>query len=217
MPFRFEIRVTPGQVNARVPGTDIHRVLPFGDAPHLPGPRPGEGVPPELQAVRLATLRLHRELASLRPLAFNIAKLLHQFDYDLVFDEGTLVWPVEDLVEQLHLHLRLRCLTIDGQDRTIPLWRRNLDLGLSLLLTFALPWGVVLASWWWMPPFFQSSALLFLAFLLAVMYATLFAGAGLWLGLTRHLLPVGYRRALVQARRIGAGGLFVRFWQRLLG
>jgi len=204
----MEIRFASDQITAAVLGTDIRVDLP----------RVGPDAQADVLALRQATILLHRELARIRPFEFTTAKLFSRFDYDLIFERGARsALPVRELADLLHVHLRLRRLTIDGGDLTIPIWRRNLDLGLSSLLTFLLPWAMVVAAWWWMPAPIQSSAALFLTYLLAVMYATVFVGAGFWLVLSRRLVPAGYRRALAQTRRIGAGGLFVRFWLRFLG
>jgi hypothetical protein len=161
------------------------------------------------------TAALHRETQRRMPWKYLANKLFDQFDYSITSEIDI---PDDDLTllaEALPAHLRMRRLTVNGRDRSIPLWRRNLEYWLRLFPVDVIPLVMLFFGFIFMPEPFWSSPLLFLAFLFVVLYLFRFIGKGLWMLSAMRLVPRVYILALLLARRKRLGW-FDRFWMWIL-
>jgi hypothetical protein len=162
------------------------------------------------------TVNVHREMHHRMPFKHFFLKLFDQFDYSLSISGGFSAEYLRGLSQVLAANLRLRCLTVNGQELTIPLWRRNVEYWIRRLLLDIVPLLVLFISYIRMPAYFKTNPFLFLAFLCVFPYMARFIGRGLWILIQQWLVPHGYIIKLLLARKtkLNWGD---RFWLRLFG
>jgi hypothetical protein len=207
MAVDFAFKISPGLLTVSLPGTDFDRTFEVV----LGG---GKNISSEIEIMKRLTVVLHRETQRRMPYKYLALKLFDQFDYTIESGSEILQERLEQLADALQVHLRIRRLSINGRDLTIPLWRRNLEYWLRMFLVKVIPLVMMIFSYYFMPAFFRSNPLFFLAVLFVVFYLFRFLGKGLWILSLQRLVTRGYLNNLLLARRTRIGWPD-RFWLKL--
>jgi hypothetical protein len=209
MAILFSFAIHSGVIVVSLPGTNFSRTM---EAEFF---RAGSDISSGINLMKQLTVALHKETQRRLPFKYLVLKLLDQFDYSLQFEPSIPEDRLEQLAYALHIHLRLHRLIVNGRDRTIVLWRRNLERWLRISIVEVIPLAMMFLSIYFMPSMFRVNPALFLVFLFVILYFFRFLGKGLWVLIIRKLVPLGYVKSLLLVRRSKLG-LFDRFWIRLL-
>ncbi len=103
---------------------------------------------PEVAFLRMATSAMHQELKGKIPVRHFFMKLFDQFDYELALPEDVSFATCKKIGDAINANFRVRKLTINRQDLTIPRWRRDLEYWarrffvdvLSFVMIFVFSW-----------------------------------------------------------------------------
>lgn len=210
MAVKFKTTLKLDATDISILGTDFQKTIQLaltGEVNHLAD---------DLDVMKHLTYALHRETQQRMPFRYLLIKLFNHFDYFIESASGFDPAYLERFALALQLHLRLRRLVVNGRDLAIPLWRRNLEYWLRLIFVEVLPLAAMLLSVYFMPALFRANPLPFLFFLFLVLYLLRFLGKGIWMASALRLVPGGYFKSLMAARRF-KNNLFDNFWIKLLG
>lgn len=173
-----------------------------------------EGLELEIAAMQLLTRYLHQEVQKCMPSRYLMMKLFDQFDYSFEIESDYSLTHLKGLGDGLFANFRMRKLVMNGHELTIPLWRRNLEYWLRRILLDVIPLAVLVICYFLMPPFFKTNPVLFLGFLCVFPYLARLIGKGLWMLVMQSLVPRGYLKHLLLARKTHLSWVD-RLWMRL--
>jgi hypothetical protein len=114
------------------------------------------------------------------------------------------------LEHALQVHFRVRRLTINGEERAIPVQKRELEIMVRRLFVRALPAATALAAYFLAPAGLRAERLAFAACILAVLLGAYYGGRALWMLAARRIVPVEYCRTLL--RDLGGRASAVDEW-----